>query len=242
MFTALTYLMTSLTLAVVLPWVLAGAGHEKLGAADVYRYPKNLGRFFLLLMPVYMALLAFVVIRDLRDGAFAANAIAYGTIAAILLSVLTLAYLFSDRYRVQVDADALRICSIFRVKVVPLGRVAFMASVRDKSECLTLYDASGADLAKVYSSLQDFESLRADIERFTRSPRVMLYRATPGLLRANWQEKVNDGVGVWVDSRGPDIIVQAAKREAKRSGWILVVGVALIAAVLFAANWLSHAA
>lgn len=160
MFTAFTYLMTSLTLALVLPWALAGSGHERLGDADVCRYPKNVGRIFLLLMPVYLALLTFVVVRDVQDGDFAANAIAYGTLAAVLLAVLTLAYLYFDRYRVQVDAGALRMCSIFCIKSVPLDRVAFMTSVPGKSECLTLYDASSAELAKVYDTLQDFESAR----------------------------------------------------------------------------------
>lgn len=237
MFTALTYLMTSLTLAILLPWAMAGSGHERFGDVGIYRYPKNVARVFLLLMPVYMALLGFVVLRDFRDDAFAANAFAYGTIAAVLLALLTLAYLYFNRYRVQIGAEALSICNIFHVKTVPLGQVAFMTSVRDKSECLAIYDASSVVLAKVYGSLQDFDGARCDIERFTRSPRVMLYRATPGLLRLNWQEKANDASGLWVESRGPGSLAQAERR----SGWLLAAGLVLIAAAVFAIYWLKHA-
>lgn len=66
----------------------------------------------------------------------------------------------------------------------------------------------------------------------------MLYRAMPGLLRLNWQEKANDGSGLWAESRGSSSLEQAERR----SGWVLAAGFVLIAVALFAAYWLNHAA
>ncbi len=47
----MTYLFTSLTLAILLPFLLSGSGHEQIGDSAIYRYPKGVSRFFLYIVP-----------------------------------------------------------------------------------------------------------------------------------------------------------------------------------------------
>ena len=215
MLAGLTPLVVSLALAVLLPFLTATQGHDATGDTETYRYSIRLERLFLAAIVVAGGALAAACTvvepaRRLPGWVLpAAGLLAIGFIGIFQRYV--------SSYRVRIDAAVIRVSSAFGSRSVELAAIAAIGVARGRGVDLTLYGRDERCLATIGGSIQDFDSLLATLERRTRSPDVMLYRATG----FDIEEKPNDPRSAWRPSRGP-----AASR---RRGWA---GLAIIVAVV----------
>jgi hypothetical protein len=232
--TGITYILTSLTLAILLPFLLAGSGHEQIDDAAMYRYPKRACRFLLCLIPVYLVLMAVIYTKMTPSERMADGSVTSMCMLGIMLvGFPILGYFYLDRYRVAVGNRSVTIKTIFRFRVIPLESIAQIVMVTERATDLFLFDGNNKVVAKFGGSLQDFESFLDTLEVHTRSSQVMLYR---GIAGRGWKERVNDGSGLWVTSKGPAYFRAMGRRE----GIILGVGLSLIAIAIIVNVWLSH--
>lgn len=229
----MTYLLTSLTLAILLPFLLSGSGHEQIGDSAIYRYPKGVCRFFLYIIPVYGALLTYVYTKMTPMERDANSSMAYMCMAGLFVGLPILAYFYFDRYRVEIDGRAVTVRSIFGGKVIPLNSLAQIVVVTGRATDLFLFDGNDKIVAKFGGSLQDFESFLGCLELHTQSSQVLLYRNGA---KQGWEQRVNDGRSQWEPSKGPLYF----RATARRGGIILVVGCLLIAIAVILSTWLNH--
>jgi hypothetical protein len=231
--TALTYLLTSLTLTILLPYLLAGSGHEQVGDTETYRYPKRVCRFMLCMVPVY--LLADVFIFSTLSPSERANVVQdviFVVLSAVILGLLVLAYFYFDRYRVHIDAQAVTIRTIFRTKPIPLADIAQIASITDRATDLILFDRNDRVLAKFGGSLQDFESFLSGLQLHMRPGQVTLFRFEQG----EWKQRMNGGDWHWTPSEGPKLY-RDMNHQLK---YIFAIGGLLIALAFIVVAWLNH--
>jgi hypothetical protein len=234
MVTGMTYILTSLTLAILMPLLLAGSGHTEVCGVSTYRYPKRVCWFFLGALPIYGAMGAFIFsTMSPQDRGSVAGVAAFATVWACILGLIVFAYFYFDRYRAEIDDHLLTIKSPFGRKVIELAGVAQIAVLRGRATDLMLFDADHHVLAKLGGSLQDFDSFLSQLKLHTRSPRVMLYKWDQS---GEWREAVNSGAEHWVDSEGPKRF-RDMNRHVK---YILIIGILLIALAAIAA-WLNGA-
>ena len=101
MVTGMTYLLTSLTLAILMPLLTSGSGHEQVGDVSIYRYPKGVCWFFLGALPIYGAM-GMVIFSTMTpaERESTANVVVFGVFWSCVLALLVLAYVYFDRYRV----------------------------------------------------------------------------------------------------------------------------------------------
>ena len=117
MFTGMTYMLTSLTLAILMPLLLAGSGHQEIGEVATYRYPKGVCWFLLGALPVYGAMGIFIFsTMSPQDKASVPNVLAFSIFWTCILALILFAYFYFDRYRIQIDDRLLTITSPFRKK------------------------------------------------------------------------------------------------------------------------------
>jgi hypothetical protein len=223
MVTALTYLFTSLTLVFLLPLLRRGSGHEEVGEVKIYRYSKNINRFFLLLIPL-LAVVA-TVFSPFPLGQPNSNFIAFAVFAIFTISLPTLLYLYFSSYRVRIDSAAIEILSIFGNKLISFQLVSQIATYSHKSVDLWLYDATDKTLAKIGGSLQDFDLLLSDVERHTRSPNVIRF---VGDAYSGWKERPNTLPYHWKSSQGP-----VSWQNINRRVWFGITALALGGATYF---------
>jgi hypothetical protein len=233
MVTGMTYILTSLTLAILMPLLLVGSGHEEAGDVSTYRYPKRACWFFLGALPFYGAMGVFIFsTMSPQERASVANVAAFGTAWTCILGLIVSAYFYFDRYRVQIDDHLLTIESPFGRKVVELSSVSQIAVLRGRATDLMLFNEDNHLLMKLGGSLQDFDSFLSELKLRTRSPEVKLYKWDQS---GQWQEALNSGAEHWIDSDGPKRFGDM-NRHVK---YILIIGIPLIGVVAIAA-WLNQ--
>ena len=232
MFTGMTYILTSLTLAIVMPLLLVGSGHEEVAGVSIYRYPKRVCWFFLGALPLYGAMGVFIFsTMSPQERTSVANVAAFGTAWTCVLGLIVAAYFYFDRYRVLIDDHLLTIKSPFGRKVLELASVAQIAVLSGRATDLMLFNEDNRVLVKLGGSLQDFDSFLSELKLRTRSPQVKLYKWDQS---GRWQEAVNSGAEHWVDSDGPKRF-RDMNRHVK---YILIIGISLIGVAAIAA-WLN---
>ena len=232
MFTGMTYILTSLTLAIVMPLLLVGSGHEEVAGVSIYRYPKRVCWFFLGALPLYGAMGVFIFsTMSPQERTSVANVAAFGTAWTCVLGLIVAAYFYFDRYRVLIDDHFLTIKSPFGRKVLELASVAQIAVLSGRATDLMLFNEDNRVLVKLGGSLQDFDSFLSELKLRTRSPQVKLYKWDQS---GRWQEAVNSGAEHWVDSDGPKRF-RDMNRHVK---YILIIGISLIGVAAIAA-WLN---
>ncbi len=232
MSTGLVYLFTSITLAVLLPYLRSGSGHEQVGNRTCYRYPKNFCKFFLYAIPVIATLLVLPPFTVPPNERTSFGGIFYALVAVCSVGLIAIAYIFFDSYRVHLDDSALAVTTIFGDKAISLRASAQVATVEGKGTDLYLYDGGGKLLLHLDGSIQDFGYLLLEIEQRTRSQGVLLFRAND---LEGWQQKPNIEHAFWQPSKGPH-----SAPNYKRSLAIVLVGLALILATLLATRiWLN---
>jgi len=233
MVTGMTYILTSLTLAILMPLLLVGSGHEEVSGVSTYRYPKRVCWFFLGALPFCGALGIFIFsTMSPQERTSVANVAAFGTTWACILGLIVSAYFYFDRYRVQIDDHLLIIKSPFGRKVLELTSLAQIAVLRGRATDLILFNQDNRVLAKLGGSLQDFDSFLSELKLRTRSPQVRLYKWDQS---GQWKETANIGAEHWVDSDGPKRF-RDVNRHVK---YILIIGILLIGAAAIAV-WLNR--
>lgn len=234
MTTGVTYLLTSLTLAILLPILLAGRGHEHIGDSAIYRYPKRMCRFFLYIIPVYGAILVCSYTKMTPVERLANSSVgSLCTMTFLFVALPVLAYFYFDRYRVEVSNQTVIISTIFGRKFIPQESVAQIVMLTGRATDLFLLDENNKVVAKFGGSLQDFQSFLGALERCTRSTQIRVYRGVTG---KGWEQRINDGNGRWEASEAPAYF----RAIWRRSGIILIFGYSLIAIAIALSVWLSH--
>ena len=229
----MTYILTSLTLAILLPLLLAGSGHEQIGVSAIYRYPKGVSRFFLYIIPVYVAMVTYVYTKMTPMERSANSSMAYMCMVGLFVGLPILAYFYFNRYRVEIDDRSIAVRTIFGHKIILLSCLAQIVVVTERATDLFLFDENNKIVAKFGGSLQDFESFLGRLELHTQSSQVLLYR---NVMRRGWEQRVNDGRSQWEPSKGPPYF----RATARRGGIILIVGCLLIAIAIILSIWLNH--
>lgn len=232
MFTAMTYMLTSLTMAILMPLLLAGSGHQEVGEVAIYRYPKRVCWFFLGALPVFGAMGIFIFsTMPPQDRTSVPNIAAFGTVWTCILGLIVFAYFYFDRYRIQIDDRLITVTSPFGQKVISLASVAQIAVLRGQATDLMLFGNDDRMLVKLGGSLQDFDSFLSQLKLRTRSPQVTLFKWDRS---GEWHEAINSGVEHWIDSKGPKRF-RDMNRHLK---YILTIGMLLIALAMTVA-WLN---
>ena len=157
MVTALSYILVSVTLALLLPLLRRGKDHEESGDCTVYRYSRNFGRFFLLIIPIYAGMVAFVYSTDPRESPHSIRFFVFAAIWVAMGCVPVFFYLYATSYRVRVDRLGIEYGSLFRVRRVKFASVGALATVRGKGIDYWVLSPAQERLAKIGGSVQDFD-------------------------------------------------------------------------------------
>lgn len=223
MVTGMTYLLTSLTLAILMPLLTSGSGHEQIGDVSIYRYTKGVRWFFLGALPVYgaMGMLVFSTMTP-AERASTVNVVAFDVFWSCILALILLAYVYFARYRVMLDDRSLTTKSLFGSRTLELSRIAQIAVLRGRATDLMLFDENGRLLVKLSGSLQDFDELLGELKMHTQSPQVTLFKWGQW---DGWKQAVNSGEEHWVDSTGP----KRFRDMNRHVNVLLIVGFTLIA-------------
>lgn len=217
MLTGLTCLLVTLTLSVLMPRLNATRGHDDSGGTETFSYSIRWSRFFL--AAFVAAGLALAVACVVGRPAGRAHGWLVPAIGLVGVGFVGLFYVHVSSYRVRVDAERIEVRNAFRSRSVELATIAAIGVARGRGVDLTLYGRDDRCLATIGGSVQDFESLLATLERRTRSPDVMLYRAQGFVI----EEKPNDPHAAWRSSKGP----RASRRKALTS-LVLIVSIAAL--------------
>ena len=97
------------------------------------------------------------------------------------------------------DSRGVTVVSLFRVRRIEFADIGEIATVRGRGVDNYLYSPDHKCLAKLGGSIDDFDSLKDDVEYATRSRNVMLYDLDPA---RGWQERINEPNDMWRDSNG----------------------------------------
>ena len=190
----------------------------------VYRYSRTFGKFFLFLIPVFAAMVFIIYSSDSKPPQ-GSGLVAFSMFTLAVMAILIFGYAYATRYQVSVDPLGVTVKSLFRVRFIAFTDIAAIATMRGKGIDYWLFSPSGQCIAKIGGSVQDFESLRDDIEVGTRSKDVMVYDYET---LSRWQERVNNPNDEWRKSEGPPLI----RDRNRRLDVEMVIGGLLVAALV----------
>jgi hypothetical protein len=173
--TALIYILVSATLALLLQLLRHGKGHVELADCTVYRYSRNFARFYLLMMPIGWGMVAFIYSTDPRQSPHDIRFFVFVVLLVAMGCIPVFGYVYAASYRVRVDQLGIEYGSPFRVGRVEFASVGALATVRGRGIDYWILSPAQEGLAKIGGSVQDFESLRSDVEHATRSSKVALF-------------------------------------------------------------------
>src|SRR5271155_48457 len=111
MITGLTYILTSITLAILLPYLGQTAEPEKEGETTVYRLSEGGRKFFLLLVPAFGAMAAFVYSTYPLGEPKGVGLIGFISFSVLLLALPSAAYIYFNTFRIQIDGKSIRLVS-----------------------------------------------------------------------------------------------------------------------------------
>jgi hypothetical protein len=225
MIVGLTYVLTSLMLAFILPRLHGDQSHEQVGESAIYRYSKKWGKLFLIMIPVMTAIMFSIWFTDPHPPHGIALIVS-SAIWAAMVGVPVFGYEYAARYRIIVDNRGVTVVSLFRVRRIEFANIGEIATVRGRGVDYYLFSPDHKCLAKLGGSVDDFDSLKDDVEHATRSSKVMLYNLDPAL---GWQERMNEPNDMWRDSKGPRLL-----RDGEHRANIMMVIGGLLIGLLFA--------
>jgi hypothetical protein len=225
MIVGLTFILASLTLAIILPLLRGDQSHEQVGDSAVYRYSKKWGKLFLFMIPAMAGIMFSVWFTDPHPPHGVAL-IVFSAIWAAIVGVPVFGYEYTDRYRIIADSQGVTVVSLFKVRRIEFADIGEIATVRGRGVDYYLFSPDHKCLAKLGGSVDDFDSLKDDVEHGTRSRKVMLYDLDP---RLGWQERANDPNDMWRASKGPRWL-----RDGERRGMIMMLIGGLVIALLVA--------
>lgn len=225
MIVGLTYVLTSLMLAFILPRLHGDQSHEQVGESAIYRYSKKWGKLFLIMIPVMAAIMFSIWFTDPHPPHGIALIVS-SAIWAAMVGVPVFGYEYAARYRIIVDNRGVTVVSLFRVRRIEFANIGEIATVRGRGVDYYLFSPDHKCLAKLGGSVDDFDSLKDDVEHATRSSKVMLYNLDPAL---GWQERMNEPNDMWRDSKGPRLL-----RDGEHRANIMMVIGGLLIGLLFA--------
>lgn len=157
--TALVYLITSITLAVIFAFSRS-TGHVAAGGVEVFRYQPGLLRVLIWGSPTPLILMIFVyLVTTPRMSNFSlALLLMFGAIGSALV---LLVYRNLNSYRVEVGGSGVSISkarSSTYIDFLDIQRVDYVEG--DKGvNFIDLYNASGRRIAHLAGTLQDFDEL-----------------------------------------------------------------------------------
>ncbi len=192
----------------------------------VYQYAREYRSVFLFGIPVFVGMLVVIAFSD-RQPPHGTGLIEFSAMAIAVLSMPLLGYAYARRYRVTVDARGVTVRSLFRTKFVAFSEISAIATLRGRGGVdYCLYASSGACIAKIGGSVENFESLQFDVESGVQSKLVTLYEWD---LLHGWQQRTNAPQDDWRNSAGPELIRDRNRRINIEMlvGAVLVVTVAL---------------
>jgi hypothetical protein len=225
MVVGLTFILTSLTLAIILPLLHGDQSHEQVGESTIYRYSKRWSKLFLFMIPVMAGIMFSIWFTDPHPPHGVALII-FSAIWAAIVGVPVFGYEYAARYRIIVDSRGVTVVSLFGVHRIEFADIGEIATVRGRGVDYYLFSPEHKCLAKLGGSVDDFDSLKDDVEHATRSRKLMLYDLDPAL---GWQERINDPDDMWRDSKGPRYL-----RDGEHRGVIMMVIGSLLIALLIA--------
>jgi hypothetical protein len=173
--TALVYLATSVTLAIILN--LARHQHrESLSGTDVYRYPPLLVRLVALFTPIYGAAAAFIYSRDPEvpktTGFLVALAVVFGT----FMIGNTVAYFYFRSFSIEITDSHIAVRSWGRRRLIrydEIVAISIFTGWRGGGE-MQLYGQANRRLFKIANSIEDYDDLVWSVKNNTRSMSVVI--------------------------------------------------------------------
>jgi hypothetical protein len=189
MLIALTYLGTSLTLAILLTFAHR-QHHESHDNSEVYRYPSLLLKVIALGTPIYGAFAAFIYSRDPQVprsvGFIAALTIVFGT----FMLGNTVAYFYFRSFSIQISDSLITVRSWGRRRLIrydEIATVSILEGWRGGGE-MRLYNQANMLLFKVANSIQDYDDLVGSVKNNTRRGSVVVRERDR---YGKWSESIN---------------------------------------------------
>jgi hypothetical protein len=218
------FILTSVTLAILVPFLRRERSHDQDGNS-VYRYSKKFGKFFLFMIPLMAGMMGFIWSTD-PHPLHGKELVAFSVASGIFIGIPVFGYAYAERYQVAVDARGITVISLFGVHRVEFADIAEVATMRGNGVDYWLFSANSKCIAKIGGSVDDFSSLQHEVELRTRSIKVMLYdwKSLQG-----WQECSNDGKNTWRKSKGPPLI----RDRNRRVNIEMVVGAVFVGGLVF---------
>jgi len=173
MITALTYIMTSMTLGLLL-FASGRQGHEERDGADIYRYPSSIvwvifgGVVFCLLVPFVVY---FFATPDRHPSQLCIPVAVFGSLAGLF----AWGYLYYRKFYIVISGDAVCVGGLSGTREATLTDVTRFALIEGGKggRELSVYDGRGALILKASSTIQDFDDLVAVIRRRIRGHKVL---------------------------------------------------------------------
>lgn len=187
--TAMVYLATSITLAVILT-IARRAHHVNIGRREVYRYPPLLVRLVAFFTPVYGAAAAFIYSRDPQLPKTTGFVVALTVVFGGLLIGNSVAFLYFRSFVIEVGDSSVLRRSWGRQRLISYDEIAVIVTVKGwgGGGDTRLYDQQNRLRLKITSSIQDYDDLIWSIKNHTRRSNVIV-RERDSL--GKWSESVN---------------------------------------------------
>lgn len=189
MITALTYLATSLTLAIVL-FLARRQHHEKDEDTEIYRYPSLLVNVIAFGTPMYGAMAAFIYTLDPQTERSIGFIFSLAVVFGAFIIGNTIAYFYFRSFSVEVSSAQLIVSSWGRRKSIRWEEVAIISAVvgfRGGGE-MTLFNRDRKLIFKIANSIEDFDDLVWTVKNNTRHHRVLIRERDR---YGKWSESIN---------------------------------------------------
>jgi len=171
MVTGITYIATSICLALLIFFLGQAKGHDENGDVQSYRYPPLVSQILIGFIPVYLFIGGFIYSTFPLPRPQGTELFLFVLVFLVIESLLGAAYLHFKNFRVELDKASIRVFGIFRTKSVALrdvGNVEVHLVGKGGKE-LILFGRRNNQLLKLDGSLQDFEYLVFQIKQKTKS-------------------------------------------------------------------------
>jgi hypothetical protein len=158
--TAIVYLATSITLAIILT-LARRQHHESLSGTDVYRYPPLLVQLVALLTPVYGAAAAFVYSRDPQVPRTTGFIVALAVVFGAFIVGNTAAYFHFRSFSIEITDSHIAVRSWGRRRLIRYDEIAAISITtgwRGGGE-MQLYGQANKLIFKIANSIQDYDDL-----------------------------------------------------------------------------------
>ena len=173
MLIGLTYLMTSVTVGLLL-FLAAREHHRSRNGTDTFRYPKALLNALAFLTPVYGVLAAFIYLRDPQVPKGPGFLFALVVIFGAFIVGNTLAYFYFRAFAIQITGTDIVLTTWKGTRSIPFGDIRTMLIARGRPGVadLTLLDGQNRRLLKAGSSIEGLDDLIFLIKDNTRDLQV----------------------------------------------------------------------